>query len=108
MVLLCVICSWHAFISVIDNIGLYLTFDGYITSTLDAYNSELNKTNSSNEFTIYKDTATNQTMIVRNVLSIAERWDRYALVFFAVTYVIFHIVFVLWMYFSVSYCLIST
>ena len=95
------ICSWHAFISVIDNLALYASFSGYVLSTLDEYNKSLNQTVNSN-ITTYFDASKNQTMVIKSVLSVAERYDRYALVFFAVIYVTFHIIFVLWMYFSVN------
>lgn len=108
MFLLCVICSWHAFISMIDNLEVWNTFDGFIYSTMSEYNQYRNQTAGRNmsapvyEVSYYFDRVKNQTMVKRSLLTIAERYDRYALIFFSVSYVVWHVIFVMWMYLSVN------
>lgn len=109
MFLQCIICSWHSFISIIDELDLWVSIDGYNVSTLLEHQQYLNLTmqpgyNKSKpvyETTYYFDTKLNQTMVKRSVLTVAQRFDRYALFFFSFLYIFSHIVFVFWMYFSV-------
>lgn len=108
MFLQCIICSWHSIISIMDELELYSTWDGFIYTTLAEYNYYKNQTKSMKtpkepvyELEYYFDPNLNQTMIKRSVLTTAERYDRYAFLFFFLIYIFFHILFVLWMYFSV-------
>jgi hypothetical protein len=101
MFLLCVICSWHAFISIIDNLDVWNTFDGFIYYSEFEYKTYLNSTTHGLDVTYYFDKDLNKTMVKRSMLTTAERYDRYALIFFASSYVLWHVIFVTWMYLSV-------
>jgi len=101
MFLLCVICSWHAFISIIDNLDVWNTFDGFIYYSEFEYKTYLNSTTHGLDVTYYFDKDLNKTMVKRSMLTTAERYDRYALIFFASCYVLWHVIFVTWMYLSV-------
>ena len=103
MFLQCIICSWHAIISTVDEPELYTTFNGYFHSTLAEYQLYLLKKNdSAYELEQYSDSSTNKTMVKTSVLTRAERYDRYALYFFSSSFIIFHIIYIIWTYVSVS------
>ena len=101
MILLCTICSWHAFISIFDNLEAWYTFDGFIYLTEFEYKDYLNLNKLPYELSYYFDPALNQTMVKRSLLTSTERYDRYALFFFAASYFIWHIIFATWMYITV-------
>ena len=101
MIFLCVIIAWHAYVSIIDELFLWDTFDGFVTSTLSEYQIYLNRTNNLLETTYYFDTDRNQTMVKRSNITTGQRSDRYALFAFGAIYVVSHIVFFIYMYFWV-------
>ena len=94
--MLCIICIWHAIVSVFDQESLNASFSGYVYMTLEQYNSQ--KTSTSDSLSILKES--NDT-VVKNVLTIGQRSDRVALVVFLAIYVTFHVAFILWMYLTV-------
>ena len=98
MILLFTICSWHALCSIFDNLEVWQTFDGYLYYTELDYIIFLNTSSSSKMVSYYFDSTLNQTMVKRSMLTNAERYDRYALIFFAASYVIWHTFFAIWMY----------
>ena len=107
--LLCTINAWHAIISLIDDIDLWPSFDGYKVHTWpehQAYLSQMSKpaaeqlvAHVATQVSLYNDTRLNQTMVRLSVLTPAQRCDRYALFFFASLYICLHVVFGLYMYF---------
>ncbi len=109
MLFLCLINAWHAFISIMDEYTLWGSADGYNVSTLLEYQTYLNVSKQPGyiqnspiyEKTIYYDTKLNETMIRRSFLTVAQRWDRYALYVFVSIYVLLHILFFVYMYFWV-------
>ena len=100
---MCITCSWHAFIPVIDRLDLWCSIDGYVHFTLAEYLEKSNSSRSPDSQAVYfLDRQRNQTMVKKSVLTTGERLDRYAFFFFASVFIGFHIVFGAWMYLSVS------
>ena len=100
---MCITCSWHAFVPVIDRIDLWHSIDGYVHLTLAEYLSKLNSSRPPDLEPVYfVDRERNQTTVKRSLLTTGERVDRYAFFFFASVFIGFHLVFGAWMYLSVS------
>jgi predicted PurR-regulated permease PerM len=97
MIFLCVICTWHAVVSLIDNIDLYQTFNGYITKSDEEW-IEYYKNPNNNIVQVYFDSFRNKTMITKSI-TLGEKLDRIALCLFAAIYVFVHFIFILSMYF---------
>ena len=100
MVLLCVICSWHAVVSIIDNHDLLMSYsaiDGVVTLVV-----ELNSSNENNTSSNSLESKLNKTILKRSYLTFGQQCDRYALIFFAMIYILLHFLFILWMYLVVS------
>lgn len=103
MVFLCIVCSYHAVINSVENNSNSGDFHGYSYMTQLEYNSYKKSIANKTTETYYFDPDRNMTMVKIDYLSAAERYDRYALIFFVCVYVTFHIVFILWMYLYVSF-----
>ena len=100
--MLCIICMWHAVVSVFDHDSLNASFSGYVYMTLEQYNAQTAST--SDSLSILKDS--NDT-VVANMLTTGQRSDRVALVVFLAIYVFFHVAFLSWMYLKVFKLLIN-
>ena len=98
LALLILVCCWHAVVPIANLQNSYSSFFGYTYSTLQDYNAQ--KSASTN--VIYVNPVTNVTMIRLSLITLSQRVDRVGLLVIVAIYVLFHIVFIMWMYIFVN------